>query len=202
MKSMLKASLLVLGVAVGLAGVPAARAQSALGGPDAAWYAGGAVGQSSNALCKQPFGVGVCDDSDTAYRIFAGYQVNRYLALEFGYHQLGDTTLSSAGLTQTVESKAFDLVAVGNLPVAQRFGVYGKLGLYRASLDFSSNLPGVANQSFDNTGLTYGVGVQYDVTPRLGLRAEWQQFANMGGGIFISNSNIDLTSIGAIWRFK
>jgi len=128
---MLKASLLVLGVAVGLAGVPAARAQSALGGPDSAWYAGGAVGQSSNALCKQPFGVGVCDDSDTAYRIFAGYQVNRYLALEFGYHQLGDTTLSSAGLTQTVESKAFDLVAVGNLPVAQRFGVYGKLGLHK-----------------------------------------------------------------------
>jgi OOP family OmpA-OmpF porin len=111
-------------------------------------------------------------------------------------------TLSSVGLTQTLGTKVFDLAALGILPIAERFGLYGKLGLYRATMDVTSNIPGAASLSVDNTGLTYGVGLQYDVTRNLALRAEWQQFANMGGGVFLTATNVDLTSIAAIWRFK
>src|SRR5262245_2598376 len=137
--------------------IPAAgHAQGVLGGPDSSWYAGGSIGQSSNDLCSTAFLGGTCDDSDTAYRIFVGYPVNLYVCLERGYHQLGEVKLPSGPWTLTMETKAFDLVAVGTLPLTERLGLYGRLGLYRASTDFSSSTPGIAIPNQDNTGLTYG----------------------------------------------
>jgi len=111
-------------------------------------------------------------------------------------------TLSQLGLTQTLETKVIDLVALGILPVSERFGLYGKLGLYRANMDVTTNIPGATNASLDNTGLTYGIGLQYEATSNLAIRAEWQQFANAGGGVFLTSTNVDLTSIAVIWRFK
>jgi OOP family OmpA-OmpF porin len=190
--------------AIGLAAVvpSAALAQGVLGGPDSAWYAGGSVGQSSSAVCDFAFGA-ECDDQGTAYRVFAGYQVNRYLSLELGYQQLGDVTMTLApGATQTLETTLFDLVVLGTLPLTQRLGAYGKLGIYRANNEVkSNNIPGFVDQKLESNGLTYGVGLQYDVTANLGVRIEWQEYANViGSGI--GSSNADVTSVAAIWRFK
>ena len=190
--------------AIGLAAaVPsAAMAQGVLGGPDSAWYAGGSVGKSSSAVCDFAFGA-ACDDQGTAYRVFAGYQVNRYLSLELGYQQLGDVTMTLApGAAQTLETTLFDLVVLGTLPLTQRLGAYGKLGIYRANNEVTSNnIPGFVDQKLESNGLTYGVGLQYDVTAALGVRIEWQEYANViGSGI--GSSNADVTSVAAIWRFK
>jgi len=175
-----------------------ALAQGVLGGPDSAWYAGGSVGRSSSALCAAAFGLS-CDDQGTAYRMFAGYQVNRYLSLEFGYQQLGDLTLALGPTTQTIETSAFDLVVLGMLPLTQRLGAYGKLGIYRASNE--ATVAGTTSK-LETNGLTYGIGLQYDVTANLGVRIEWQEYANVIGAGLIGSSNADVTSVAAIWRFK
>ena len=191
-------------IAIGLAAVApsGALAQGVLGGPDAAWYAGGSVGTSSSAICDFAFGAS-CDDQGTAYRAFAGYQVNRYLSLELGYQQLGDVTLSLApGVSQTLETTLFDLVVLGTLPLTQRLGAYGKLGIFRANNEASSGTPGVPGAKLESNGLTYGLGLQYDVTANLGLRVEWQEYSNIIGGGFTGSSNADVTSVAAIWRFK
>ena len=176
----------------------AALAQGVLGGPDSAWYAGGSIGKSSSSVCDLAFGAS-CDDQDTAYRVFAGYQVNRYLSLEFGYQQLGEVTLSVGPAAQSIETKAFDLSVLGVLPLTQRFSAYGKVGIYRANNEASSPLLG--NAKLETNGLTYGLGLQYDVTGTLGVRLEWQEYADVIGTGF-GGSNADVTSIAAIWRFK
>jgi len=42
--------------------------------------------------------------------------------------------------------------------------------------------------------------VRYDFTRNLGVRAEWQKYQDVGGGD-IGESDVDVLSIGAIWKF-
>jgi OmpA-OmpF porin, OOP family len=54
---------------------------------DKGLYLGGSLGQSKVSLdCT---GASSCDDKDTSWKIFAGYQVNRNFAIEVGYSNLG-----------------------------------------------------------------------------------------------------------------
>ncbi|TMH82921.1 MAG: hypothetical protein E6H47_13545 [Betaproteobacteria bacterium] len=52
-----------------------------------------------------------------------------------------------------------------------------------------------------NTDLTFGLGVQYDVSRELGVRGEWQRYKNIGGDNVGGKSDVDVLSIGGIWRF-
>jgi OmpA-OmpF porin, OOP family len=190
-----------IGIGLAVMAPSAALAQGVLGGPDSAWYAGGSIGQSASNLCQLPLG-GTCEDQGTAYRLLGGYQVNRYLSLELGYSELADLTVTAGPLLQTLETTVFDLVVLGMLPLTGKVGAYGKLGLYRANSTATSNVPGLANAKVENTGLTYAVGAQFDVTRNLGIRMEWQQYAGVGGMAFTGNSDYTVTSLGAVWRFK
>jgi len=171
-------------------------------GPDSGWLVGGSFGQSK-IDCDTAGVPGVsCDDSDTAWRIFGGYQFSKHLAVELGYSTLGEATISGAGITATVEAKAFDLVAVGILPINQQLSVFGKLGMYKADSDLSSNTPLIGSASDSNTDVTYGIGLQYDFNKNFGLRAEWQQYKKVGSDDTGGEGDVDVMSIGVIYRFK
>jgi OOP family OmpA-OmpF porin len=165
----------VLGLTAAVFALPAA-AQTA--SDTTGFYVGASVGQSKIKDC--PAG---CDDKDTAWRLLGGYQLNRNFSAELGYHNLGDFGGAKAN--------AWELVGVGLLPVANQFGVYGKLGAHHSEVKDGSSVTG--------NGLTYGAGLQYDLMPALGLRGEWQRYDKVGG---VSDSTIDVLSIGAIWRFR
>ena len=84
---------------------------------------------------------------------------------------------------------------MGSVPVTSAFSVYGKLGGYRGEakgLGISEN----------NTDWTYGLGVQYNVTSNVGVRGEWQRYADLGGGGFNATTNVDVLRVGALWRFR
>lgn len=151
-------------------------------------YVGGTLGQSEfKDGCN---GVSDCDKKDTAWRILGGYQFNRYFAAELGYHDLGEAS-APAGAT---EGTLWEVVGIAGYPVIDKLSVYGKLGAYRGELE----APG-AKES--NTDLTYGLGVQYDVIKNVGLRGEWQRYNKMGGGNLVE-TDVDVLSIGAIYRFQ
>jgi OOP family OmpA-OmpF porin len=171
-------------------------------GPEAGWYVGGSVGQSK-IDCSTGGVPGLsCDDSDTAFRVFGGYQFNKYLGAELGYADLGKATLSGAGLNASVKAKAWDLVGVGRLPLADKFSLFGKLGMYRADTDLSSNTALIPAASDNNTDLTYGIGAQYDFNKNLGVRAEWQQYKKVGSDNTGGDSDVDVMSVGVVYRFK
>jgi OOP family OmpA-OmpF porin len=172
----------------------------ALTGPDSGWYVGGGIGQSKIDIDTSDLNPGTTvDDKDTSFRVFGGYQINRHFAVELGYSQLGEVSGNEPGFGGfTVESKAWDLVAVGILPVADKFSLLGKVGMYQADTDVSA--PG-ESISESNSDLTYGVGVQYDFSKNLGLRAEWQQYKKVGGSD-VGESDVDVMGISVLWRFK
>ena len=196
MISKAKAGLAILGAASAILFAGPAFAQ------DTGFYAGATIGQSeAGDACTGVSGAGVsCDDKDTAWRILGGYQVNRNFAVEFGYTDLGEVSASGPGGNVTIETTAFELVAVGILPIADRFSAYGKIGMYRAETDATVNVPGFTSSSESNTDLTFGVGVRYDFTKNLGVRGEYQKYSDVGGGD-IGEDDVDVFSIGVIWKF-
>jgi OmpA-OmpF porin, OOP family len=182
---------------------PAALAQAP---GDAGWYVGASLGQTEvNLDCA---GTTACDDKDSSWKIFAGYQFNRNFALEFGYTDLGEVTASTPAIgfippaSVAIESTVWELVAVGMLPLAERFSLYGKLGLYRADTDIEVNFVslGSVTDSDSNTDLTFGIGVRFDITPRLGVRLEWQRYSSVSAADF-DEGDVDVMSLGVAWRF-
>ena len=189
MISKARAGLAVLGMASAIGFAAPALAQ------DTGFYIGGHFGQSdiSGACDGLPAGVS-CDEKDSAWKVLGGYQFNRNLAVELGYANLGEASASGGGVTASVEVTAWDLVAVGTLPIADKFSAYGKLGLFRSESDLTSNV-GVS-ESESESGLTFGVGLRYDFTRNLGVRAEWQRYAEVGEDV-----DVNMVSVGILWKF-
>jgi OOP family OmpA-OmpF porin len=100
----------------------------------------------------------------------------------------------------SVKTKVWDLAAVGTLPIADKFSAYGKLGLYRADSDLSSDALGSSSEKKDDW--TYGLGVQYDVNRSVGVRGEWQRYAKVGGDNVGGEQDIDVYGVAVVYRFK
>jgi OOP family OmpA-OmpF porin len=170
---------------------------------DAHWYVGGTIGQSKvkdNSFCA---GATSCDTKDTAWRVLGGYQINRNFSAEVGYHNLGESKASNATASVNFKANVWELVGIGAWPLGNQFSIYGKAGAYRGEVKASASLTGVGSGSLKetNTDLTYGVGAQYDINRQLGIRAEWQRYTSMGNNATIGKSDVDVMSIGALWRF-
>lgn len=174
--------------------------------PEAGFYAGISVGQSeARDSCDGAGDLGLsCDEKDTAWKLFGGYQFNRNLAAEIGYtDRLTKVSFGAPGFSGDVKASAWELVGIGAFPIIDRFSVYGKAGLYRAETKASASAPAfgfTASAKETNTDLTYGVGVKYDFTRNVGLRAEWQRYNDVGGGD-IGEDDVDVLSVGVVWKF-
>jgi OOP family OmpA-OmpF porin len=188
----MKSAIAILGITASIIAFPAAAQMSMSSG-----YVGASVGQSKfkNACSGGLSGLS-CDDKDTAWRILGGYQFNPNFAAEIGYHNLGEVKGSAPGFSATEKASVWELVGVGLFPIANKFSAYGKLGLHHGESKLESTL-GSAKDS--GNGWTGGLGLQFDVMPALGLRAEWQHYARVGGN---SDNKVDVLGVGAIWRFR
>ena len=166
---------------------------------DQGWYVGLHLGQAqAKDACDGLSGAGVsCDDKDTAFRILGGYQLNKNFAIELGYNDLGEVSASGPGGSASIEAKAWEVVAVGSLPFTPNLSGYLKGGLYRGDTDATA--PGVS-LSETNTDLTFGIGVRWDFTKNLGVRAEYQIYQDVGGGD-LGESDVNVMSVGVIWKF-
>jgi OmpA-OmpF porin, OOP family len=154
----------VLAAAMALPTFASAQAR----GADTGFYVGGDVGQLDLDGA----------DKDTGFRILGGYQINRNFSAELGYSMLYDK--------DDVDVSAWELVGVGKLPLNNNFSLIGKLGFAMWEVE-------AFGEKADGTDLTYAVGVQYDVSRNLGIRAQWQRYDVEG--------DADLLSVGLVYRF-
>jgi len=187
----------------GLISAPALAQSQASG-----WYVGGSIGQMEAKDACDGVGIG-CDDKDTAWKIFAGYQINQNFAVEGGYTDLGKVsasgTVGGVSVNAKAEATAWELVGVGSIPVGNSFSLYGKGGFYRGEVDAdaSAAIPGFsasAQESDTNTDLTFGIGAAFAVNRNVSLRAEWQRYKDVGGSD-TGESDIDVMSVGLLFRF-
>ncbi|HEV3010285.1 MAG TPA: outer membrane beta-barrel protein [Burkholderiales bacterium] len=175
---------------------------------DAGFYVGGALGQVEHQDACEGASIS-CDEKDTGWKVFAGYQFNRYIAAELGYADLGES--SASGVVGPITARAnfevtaWELVAVGSYPVMERLSLFGKLGLYRAETELTGSgtvgtLVIPVSEKESNADVTFGFGVRFNITRNLGVRAEWQRYLDVGGDD-VGESDVDFISLGVVFRF-
>lgn len=122
------------------------------------------------------------DANDTGWKIFGGYQFNRYFGLEAAWVDLGKVTFGNA----SIETKGLAIDAVGSIPIGPVFAVYGKLGAF---LWDQETRIGASHDDKTGTDLKwgYGFGARFFDT-RLGVRVEWERYKSDNDADFISLS--------------
>ncbi len=174
-----------------LAGVASAPAFAA----DEGFYAGVTLGSGKPGVSPVT-GAALSKNSNFIYGGLAGYQFNKNLAAEVQFTGVGKAT-DVAG--NTIKGDALSLTAVGMLPMSDSFALLGKLGVASTKTTAS----GLAtNLGASRTGVTFGLGAQYNVTPNVGLRMGWDRYAvaTTTAGV-TSKGNSDVMTVGAVFKF-
>ena len=187
---------------------------------DSGWYVGGNVGQTqatiddariTSGLLGSGLVAGPINDNDTdrGYKLFGGYQVNRYFSVEGGYFDLGQfgfstTTTPTGTLSGDIRIKGLNLDAVGTLPLTDKFSAFGRIGVTYAKSEDSFNGTGAVNvlnpnPSSRDTNLKVGLGVQYAFTDALSMRAEIERY-RIDDAVG-NKGDIDMASVGLVYRF-
>lgn len=149
------------------------------------------------------------DRRSEGYKIFAGYQLNPYLAVEGGYFNLGGFPIlanTTPGTEFRGKTKLFgwNLDLVGIMPFTEDFSAFARVGVTRndTSNSYSSNgLVDVTgyNEDGNYTKHKYGLGLQYDISPILTVRLEAERFRL--DDLIAHSGDVDFYSLGVMLRF-
>ena len=137
------------------------------------------------------------DDDDTVFKGFVGYEFNPYFATEVFYSEGGKTRLEgNDGANTDLESNAYGVSAVGQLPITSWFTAFAKAGIAKWETDVDGNLGGLSAdlEDQDGTDPVYGVGAQLNFDPFL-VRTEYERYD------FDSDYKIDTLTASVGWRF-
>ncbi|GIU15774.1 outer membrane beta-barrel protein [Shewanella sp. MBTL60-007] len=162
---------------------------------DNTWYIGAGAGQSNYESVDAASHLG--DDSDLAWNALVGYQLNKYLAFEAGWQDLGtnDDTHMWGGLdgSQSIDVDGFTLGAVGTLPLNEKWFLTGEAGAYQYHLAHQMS----ANKyvSATDTAAYFGAGVGYNITDSLAISAKYRRFAGIDETAW-NTANMDAQTVG------
>jgi len=143
----------------------------------------------------------IVEADDNAWKLFAGWRVNPYLAFEAAYIDLGTAngrfTGSGSNGNYQVDISGFAPYVIGTLPLGP-LELFAKAGTYFYDVDMQADLdgpsPGV-DSSHSRSDFLFGGGVGFTFVERLSLRAEYEV-------IKIENaSNSNALWLTGAWRF-
>ena len=151
------------------------------------------------------------DEHDRAYRLFGGYQLNRYFALEAAFFDLGQFSYAStvaaapaSGIRGNFKVQGGGLDAVATLPLGDTFSLLGRVGgQYARTRDSFTSNGGVllTNPTPSERGANYkvGVGLQVAFSPAVQMRIEADRYRirdGVGG-----QSNVNMYSASLVFPF-
>ena len=153
------------------------------------------------------------DDRRTTWRLHGGWSLNRYLAAEVGYSDLGEVStqydgslpvlavdgfLAAAADLHPRTANGFDLSLVGRypLPFAQKLSVHARAGLFRwdAERRVSASDGRSAVRYEDGASLLLGGGFGYAVTRKVDVSAEWTRHA-------LGSEHVQALGLGVRYRW-
>jgi len=159
-------------------------------------YIGLSAGRSGYSLNGGPSGLGLAyDDSDTAFKLYAGGFFHPNVGVELGYlnagkaHRLGGET----------KAQGINLSLVGRAPLGEQFDIFGKIGTtYGRTRTSGYTATGVPLGNESGFGLSYGLGARWSFTPQWAAVVEWERhkFKFSDGG-----DHVNLTTVGLQYRF-
>jgi len=167
-----------------------------------------------------PIARGKEDQEDSGYGFQVGYRFNRWLAIEGGYVDLGETTFrastpgtlmgipgSADTFTQKITSNIAGLTAtvLGIVPLSYRFEAYGRAGFLIGDDELevrAANSTDSANfdVSESTTDTMLGIGLSFSLAEIYSVRAEFMRVLDAGDEISGEN-DIDMLSVGLTVRF-
>jgi opacity protein-like surface antigen len=151
---------------------------------DEGFYLGGGVGQFNLKLDdvdQTDEAIQSLDDSDTAWKAFAGWRMNPYFSLELAYVDFGNpsdsaTTASGSSGDFSASISGVEPSILGTIPLGP-VELFGKVGYLFYDVDASVDLdngPGFDSSSSEQD-FTYGGGVGMTFFGRLNARLEYQR---------------------------
>ena len=142
-------------------------------------YIGGGIGDFSSSIDEvnnldQIDDAGIdFTDGDNATKLFAGWNFNRYFAVQGDYVDFGDQSGAvSPSVSGTSRVKGFAPSIVGTLPVGP-VELFGRIGMMFYNLDVNLNGGQLIDDSANDMVWSAGVGI--DIADRLNLRLEYEQ---------------------------
>jgi OOP family OmpA-OmpF porin len=159
-------------------------------------YIGASGGQSKfNSSCDR-IDVFRCDQRDTAWKVYAGGQMNRIVGLEIGYTDFGQIQ-ASGGQTK---AWAVPITLTAGVPLGPRFNIFAKGGGLYGRTDVRTDLNDTFSASGERNGWgwTYGAGLTFGITPNLQIRADLDRYRL---DFIAGRQDVDVASAGLQWRF-
>ena len=180
------------------------------------FYFGGSYGEA-----EQDSGVTVqtasLDETDSAHKIYFGYQYTKNLAVEVFYADFGQISLKGDsgdtftstngtqlsftinGTVATAAQDTFGVAAVFGTDVTSNAGLFAKAGIHAWDYDEKWTATGVDlssnNQTDSGTDAFYGFGGFVDLSENISIRAEYEMFKLGGEG-----SDTDFISLGVVYK--
>ena len=134
--------------------------------------------------------------TDTTFSVGVGYRLNENVAVELGYQDFGDVSISGNG-SATIEADAIQLSVIGGLPVSENVGVYAELGfdLWDAKLSYT-DVPGVGSgsDSDDGNDVYFGLGGYWSVNEKIAIHLDYQVHE-------LDDTEIDTLGVGVSFTF-
>lgn len=149
------------------------------------FYAGLGIGQTT--VTDDSIGF---DGTDTSFKVFGGYSVNKYLSIEAAYLNAGEPDDVVFGSNVSVEGTTFNAAVLGAIPLNQSFSLYGRLGVIFWDAEASA---GGFSQDDNGNDLAYGIGAAFNAGPAK-VRLEWEA-ADLDG------TDLRVLSLAAAWSF-
>jgi OOP family OmpA-OmpF porin len=132
------------------------------------------------------------DEDESAAKYFVGWRLNKYLALQGDYYDLGDTTSILNASPVSTESEGFGASVVGTLPLGP-VELFARAGLIFYDLEVSLNFVNEIDES--DSDPVYSVGVGLTLFKRLNLQLEYEVID------IDAFDDADAAWINASWRF-
>lgn len=164
------------------------------------WTAGGGrmaiglnLGRSNfNVPCGSVF---ACDDTDHYWSVYGRTMTNESWGAEIGFVDMGD--MARAG--GTTRARGLNVSLVGKVPIAQTFGVFGKVGgIYGRTRTSVGPGADIASGNENGFGLSVGAGLNWDFSPRLSAVLQWDRYHFR----FRSGRDpVNATSVGLQYRY-
>jgi len=165
------------------------------------FYMGGGLGQFNAQIDNVDQIDNTVDnwkDKDTAYKIFAGYRLNRFLGFEADYMNMGKPSGDVVpGFNVQSAVDGFAPYVIGTLPLGPYFELYGRAGyyFYDATTQTTDTLDNRVKFKEESDSFVYGGGIGVNLGEKFNLRAEYERFD-------IRNLNdADALWLTAAWRF-
>jgi len=188
------------------------------------WYVGAAVGKTSldysaTDLTSDLANLGwtinnpSVDDSDSAWKAYAGIEFNDWLAVEAAYVDLGkvvtrfgatipptqiDALLSDTHSVHPYQGDGWVVAGVARIAfVPDRFSIVGRAGLFRWESEttvqvISGGTGSVAGDDSGTDGM-FGIGIEWQFNEQWSLTADWERYK--------LNEWLDVPSIGVRFSF-